>query len=148
MHQVRPRKRGLGPRLQRAPLCKSLGSIVKEHYFYLTLACVAVFIYYAEGVTFNIFTVWNMLPVFISFAIYQSARRNNKSFYGAYGFLIGSMLLSGYFHLAWIFDWGDSKTGSSTSGLIFIFIPIYSLITGVIGYAIGKSGDYMNEPNN
>ncbi|TCK18561.1 hypothetical protein DFR30_1840 [Thiogranum longum] len=57
--------------------------------------------------------------------------------WGAVGFLVGSMALSGYIHLAWIFDWGESRTGSSTAGLIFIFIPIYVLISGGIGYLIG-----------
>ena len=40
--------------------------------------------------------------------------------------------------MAWFFNWNDIKTGSSTAGLIFIFIPIYSLISGGIGYLIGR----------
>ena len=79
-----------------------------------------------------------MLPLIISYFIYISALKNGGSQYSTYGFLIGSMLLSGYIHMAWLLDWDGTGTSSSTSGLIFIFIPLYSLIPGGIGFAIGQ----------
>ena len=111
---------------------------MKRNFFYITLIVLAIFVFVSEGVAFNVFTVWNMLPLIISFVLYVNATTKGSTPYGAYGFLIGSMLLSSLIHLAWFFDWGETKTGSSTSALIFIFIPIYSLIPGGIGYAIGK----------
>jgi hypothetical protein len=92
----------------------------------------------SEGIPFNEFTAWNMLPLFISFILYFAAVAKGKPLHKAYGFLLGSMLLSVFFHLAWLFDWWGSKTGSSTAGLIFIFIPIYSLVSGAFGVAISK----------
>ncbi len=111
---------------------------MKKNAFYITLIILAIFVYVSEGVSFNAFTAWNMLPLIISYFLYLAPTKKGTSLYGAYGFLIGSMLLSGYIHMAWLFDWGGTKTGSSTSGLIFIFIPIYSLVSGGLGMAIGK----------
>jgi hypothetical protein len=108
---------------------------MKHYVFFIVLIVLAIFIYISEGVPFNGFTVWNMLPLFISLVLYTSRK---KSYYGAYGFLIGSMLLSGFFHLAWLFDWWGSATGSSTGGFIFIFIPIYALIPGGLGLVFGN----------
>jgi hypothetical protein len=100
--------------------------------FFTILFILAYFIYFTEGVAFNIFTAWNMLPLFVSFLIYRFG-----SGYSAYSFLSGSMMLSGYLHLAWMFGWGDINS-DSTSALIFVVIPIFSLVAGGIGYAVGR----------
>ncbi len=107
--------------------------------FIIILVALGVFIYVAEGVLINPFAVWNALPLFVSYALYKSGKSAGKRarVWGAVGFLAGSMALSGYVHLAWMFDWGEIKTGSSTAGLIFIFIPIYAVIAGGIGYLSG-----------
>ena len=107
--------------------------------FYITLLILAWFIYFTEGVAINMFTIWNMLPLFVSLLIYQFGSK-----YGAYSFLLGSMMLSGYLHLAWFFGWGDINS-DSTSALIFVVIPVFSLIAGGIGYAVGKR--FNAQPN-
>ena len=111
-----------------------------ERTFYGILLLLAIFIYVAEGVLFNPFALWNMLPLGLAYLIYRSSRVGGSKarLYAAYGFLIGSMILSGFLHIAWLFDLGNAKTGSSTSSLIFIFIPVYSLIPGAIGFVVGK----------
>jgi hypothetical protein len=63
----------------------------------------------------------NSRPVIIGFAFYT----------------IISLGLLLFGHLAWYFDWQGTKTGSSTSGLIFIFLPLYAVILGGIGYLFG-----------
>jgi ABC-type lipoprotein release transport system permease subunit len=40
-------------------------------------------------------------------------------------------------HAAWILDLGDTKTGSSTSGLMFVFLPIYAMLAGLVGAVSG-----------
>lgn len=107
--------------------------------FTIILVALGVFIYVAEGVTINPFAVWNGLPLYVSYALYKNGKKSESraKSWGAVGFLVGGMALSGYIHLAWMFDWGELKNGSSTASLIFIFIPIYALITGGIGYFIG-----------
>lgn len=105
--------------------------------FYLIIASLAVFLVVAEGVGINLFTVWNLLPLAIAVVVYLLARKRGKSLFGAYGFLLGSMLVSGLTHLAWMTDWNGTMSGSSTSALIFLFIPIYSVIAGLIGWLAG-----------
>jgi hypothetical protein len=39
-------------------------------------------------------------------------------------------------HAAWLFDWGGTATGSSTSGLIFLFLPLYALVMGAAFYGL------------
>ncbi len=112
---------------------------MQKSLFYITLLLLAYFIYFTEGVPINMFTFWNMLPLLASFLIYQFGSK-----YGAYSFLLGSMMLSGYLHLAWMFGWGDINS-DSTSALIFVVIPIFSLIAGGIGYAVGKR--FNAQPN-
>jgi len=107
--------------------------------FYITLLLLAWFIYFTEGVAINMFTVWNMLPLFVSLLIYQFGSR-----YDAYSFLLGSMMLSGYLHLAWFFDWSDINY-DSTSAVIFVATPLFSLVAGGIGYRIGKR--FKAQPN-
>lgn len=41
------------------------------------------------------------------------------------------------FHIAWMLELGRSRTGSSTSGLIFVFLPIYALILGGLAFGFG-----------
>ncbi len=99
----------------------------------------AALIYAAEGLIINPFAIWNSSPLMISFISFRSAIKNHSKseLGGCMGFTLVSMALTLFFHGAWYFDWGETKTGSSTSGLIFIFIPIYALIVGGIGYVIG-----------
>ena len=69
------------------------------------------------------------------------AEETKPHIYGAYGFVIGCMLLPGYRDLAWFFDWDGAKTGSSTAGSIYIYNNLYTnytLIPGGIGYLMGR----------
>jgi len=111
-----------------------------DYVFYSILALMAASIYFLEGISFDLFTIWNITPLLVSLLIYERGRKLARParLWRTYGFLLGSIALSGYVHLAWFFDWGRMKTGSSTSGLIFIFLPIYAFIVGGIGYFIGK----------
>jgi len=115
---------------------------MQKKIFYITLLILAYFIYFAEGVAVNIFTIWNMLPLFVSLLIYHFGSK-----YSAYSFLFGSMVLSGYVHIAWLFNWNAINYGS-TSALIFVVIPIYSLFAGGISYAVGRRFFISDNKNN
>ena len=38
--------------------------------------------------------------------------------------------LVAFAHLAWHFDWAGTATGSSTSGLLFLFLPMWAMLVG------------------
>lgn len=107
---------------------------MKNYIFYFLLLISAIFIYITEGMLFNLFALWGMLPLFISFVMFRYAKKKKSSVARAYSFLLASMVPTTYFHLTWFLNINDLQTGSSTASLIFLFIPIYAIIAGAIGY--------------
>ncbi|MEW6364492.1 MAG: hypothetical protein AB1714_07620 [Acidobacteriota bacterium] len=87
--------------------------------------------------SFSGFTVWNALPVVLGFGVLMLGLRSRRAItVGCIAFAISATLLVALFHLAWLFDWGGTATGSSTSALAFIFVPIWAcLFAGIIGVA-------------
>ena len=78
------------------------------------------------------FTYWNCLPVVLALVVLVVSRQG----VAARTFAAVSVGFSILVHLAWAGDWGGTATGSSTSGLIFIFIPFWSIIFGVVASLI------------
>jgi hypothetical protein len=107
---------------------------MKSYVFYFLLFVSALFIYVTEGIFFNPFALWGMLPLLISFAMFRYAQKKETSVARAYSFLLAGMVPTTYFHLTWFLNVDDVQTGSSTASLIFLFIPIYAMIAGGIGY--------------
>ena len=99
----------------------------------------SVFIVIAEGVTINIFTLWNLVPIVICYYLFRLAIKENRValYGGAIGYTLLGVGLLLFIHAAWYFDLDGTSTGASTGGLIFIFIPICSCAFGGIGYGIG-----------
>lgn len=94
---------------------------------------VGLLVVVVEGM--NGFAIWNLLPVSLVLAaalIVQwrpSASKRIRSFVAGFGpATLGAVAFA---HLAWYFDWGETATGSSTAGLIFIFIPVWATIFGI-----------------
>lgn len=99
----------------------------------------AILIYYLEGIAFNPFALWNASPLLISYYLVSKGIRINSKpvLIGFVFYTIASLGLLLFGHFAWYFDWQGTKTGSSTSGLIFIFLPVYAVILGGVGYLFG-----------
>ncbi len=97
------------------------------------------FLYYAEGTWINPFALWNAMPLALAVLLYWIGRRseNRAARWGAIGFLVVSMALSLPAHLAWMFDWDGTRTASSTSALLLLFLPVYASGLGLIGFAFG-----------
>ena len=74
------------------------------------------------------FTYWNAAPVAMAFALLAAFGDNR--FTGT--FAVVAIGFTELMHIAWIGDLGDTATGSSTSGLIFIFLPFWSVLFGLI----------------
>lgn len=99
--------------------------------FLLLVAVIAL----AEG-PLNLFWVWNAIPVALGYVLLRRAR--NRAFWPApeIAFIALSCGLLLFAHAAWAFNWGRAATGSSTSALIFIFLPIYAVLLGGLAFGI------------
>ena len=42
-----------------------------------------------------------------------------------------------YFHLRWFFNLGGAGTDAATGGLVFMLFPLYAILGGAMGYALG-----------
>lgn len=89
---------------------------------------------YTEG-HFTGFFIWNALPIAVGLGMLLAARRASRAAVaGCAAFAVSATLLVVAFHLAWFFDWGRTATGSSTSALAFIFVPLWAyVLSGIIG---------------
>lgn len=99
----------------------------------------AVLIYYLEGIAFNPFAVWNASPLLISYYLVNKGLSINSKpvMIGFVVYTVFSLGILLFGHFAWYFDWQGTQTGSSSSGLIFIFLPVYAVILGGTGYLFG-----------
>ena len=104
----------------------------------VSIMTVIVF-YFLSGIAINPLILWTSLPLYIGYALITHAIKlpSFKRLYASYGFIIVSITLSILYHLTWFFDWQGTKTSSSTSALIFIIFPVYTVILGFVGYALG-----------
>lgn len=53
------------------------------------------------------------------------------------GFLVPALGLSGYLHLAFLYDWREIASNAVTPALLFRFLPWYAGVAGGIGFGIG-----------
>ncbi len=42
-----------------------------------------------------------------------------------------------YFHLRWFFNLGGAGTDAATGGLVLMVFPLYAILGGAMGYALG-----------
>jgi hypothetical protein len=90
---------------------------------------------FTEG-PLNPFWVWNAIPVALGYALLRRARRRAFRVAPEIAFIVLSCGLLLFAHAAWAFDWGRTATGSSTSALIFIFLPIYAIVLGGLAFGL------------
>lgn len=99
---------------------------------------IAVLTFAAMGFDIHGFVFWNIVPIIVSALIYNKFIErpliNNSGFHS----VVAILLFHCFFHIVMYFDIGKSATGSSTSALAFIFIPIYAVAFGGIVYFISK----------
>jgi hypothetical protein len=115
---------------------------------------VGVLVLAVEGV--HVLAFWNLLPVvstcaIASLAIRTTALSSRRILTALAAFCLAVLTSAGLLHLAWQFDWGRTATGSSTSGLIFIFAPLLELAIGAVaalltvGVIVGRRfGNYWS----
>ena len=84
----------------------------------LIFIILCIIVYILEGILINPFAFWNMVPLVFAYLI-LGAGYEHESYaikFGSIGFMIGSVVVAFLAHFAWFYDWGNTKTGSSTSG--------------------------------
>jgi hypothetical protein len=99
---------------------------------------------YNQWAGINVFTLWNCIPLLLAAGTKVTAATRSPHAHrrlrdlwvriGLAGAILGSTLCALF---SWKFDWWNIRTGSSTSGLIFIVIPLWSLLSGLVGLGVG-----------
>lgn len=114
-------------------------SIILAISFLLAIA----FIVYVEG-SFSGFAIWNILPVMVGFGALLAGRRSRRAVsvgFAVFGVSVTFVVV--LFHLAWLFDWGAIATGSSTSALAFIFVPLaayaFASVVAILAWGITRT---------
>ena len=121
---------------------------MKNRVLWITVLLLIIYLSIAQG-KITSFLFWNASPIIVCGLLLSLSKLDpsKPSFWGGVGFALTGGILTLLLHTAWLFDWGEFATGSSTSALIFIFIPIYAFIIGgiswILGWYIGKY--YINE---
>ena len=101
----------------------------------LSFISMVILIIILEGVIPNIFTIWNLIPILIYYFLFKNwIKYRNKTL------VKFSLILNGIFLIIFplvvnvmrAFDIQWFKTWSSTSAIIFIFIPLYAILFSII----------------
>jgi hypothetical protein len=79
------------------------------------------------------FVLWNLAPCFLGYIIINQLEATSTPI----GFVVGILAFTIFIHSSWMLDVAGFQTGSSTSALVFIFAPVYSVLLGLIGAGVG-----------
>ncbi|EAR11425.1 hypothetical protein MED297_21097 [Reinekea sp. MED297] len=96
----------------------------------------AIYIFLPEQYTLlSVVWLFSALVFSILWTTLKTIQKKSPS-YSFWGFLIGRNLLMATLILYWFFDLEGSRTGGSTSALIFAVMPFWAFIFGSIGNVI------------
>ena len=98
-------------------------------------ALMALFVAWVEGFL-NPFWIWNCLPIAIGYWLVTRRDKPDRSMLPEAAFVFVACGLTMLAHAAWLFDWGGTATGSSTSGLMFVVLPVYASALGGAAFAV------------
>jgi hypothetical protein len=100
-------------------------------YFIPTIVAAAL-VLYVNGAPGG-FAIWNLLPIGLGAFALGVAQRKEGALSSVFKyFAVVTTVIPILVHLAWIFDWGATATGSSTSALLFVFLPVWTIALGLI----------------
>ncbi len=101
------------------------------------LAACGLLVLRAEG--FHWIALWNLLPLFVAGVAIARGTAAGRISWAAVAFAAVTALSIAFVHAAWELDWGATRTGASTAGLIFLFAPIAALLLGACGWAAART---------
>jgi hypothetical protein len=96
-------------------------------------AVAVLLVFVVEGI--GGIAVWNVVPVVLALGSIRIARGDLGSRevpVGALAFWASRVLSVTLLHAAWYFDWAAVATRSSTAGLIFLVVPVYTVAGGLV----------------
>jgi hypothetical protein len=83
-------------------------------------------------------SLWNVVPMLVALALVLTSRHSGPTIrFAGYGFSVGAAGLVLFGHIMWAFDVGKTATGSSTSALMFLFLPPWAVIVGAMAAVLG-----------
>lgn len=102
----------------------------------ITIATISA-IYYVQGTEDNN-AINHALPVLIALIpiVFVDRMKSSVSKRATYAFTFSTIGITFIVYTAWITDIGQFSSGSSTNGIILLFLPLYSLIVGCIASMI------------
>jgi len=95
----------------------------------------AAFVAFVEGVT-NPSWIWNCVPIIASYLLLSRARRSATSPLPEIAFFLVACGVVLFAHAAWHMDWAGTASGSSTSALMFVVLPVYACVLGGAAYGL------------
>jgi len=93
------------------------------------------FVAFVEGVT-NPFWIWNCVPIVVSYVLLSRARNSATNPLPEIAFFLIACGIVLFAHAAWHLDLDGMATGSSTSGLTFVVLPVYACVLGGAAYGL------------
>ena len=106
--------------------------------YLLCLVC-SVMVFVILGI--NLFAVYQLLPIAIFLIFHKKVFLASKGRYLQFCYwltILGFLLYPLTMQLAWRLDLFHIATGSSTSGLLFVYLPIYAVSIGLVPALIGE----------
>ena len=92
--------------------------------------------------TTGVFLLRNLMPAALAWVlllwVVMRHAGDARWWLGWIGFLVPTLGLSGYLHLAFLNDWDGLATQAVTPDQFFRYLPIFALFAGGIGFAIGR----------
>lgn len=93
------------------------------------------FVAFVEGVT-NPVWIWNSVPIAVSYVLLSRARNSATNPIPEIAFFLVACGIVLFAHAAWHLDLDDTASGSSTSGQMFVVLPVYACVLGGAAYGL------------
>jgi hypothetical protein len=93
------------------------------------------FVAFVEGVT-NPFWIWNCVPIVVSYVLLSRARHSATNPLPEIAFFLVACGVVLFAHAAWHLDLNGTASGSLTSSLMFVVLPVYACVLGGAAYGL------------
>lgn len=98
---------------------------------WVLLLTTAVLVVAVGGLT-NPLTAWNLVPLLLSALLLRRSADSSKAL-AVVAVVVG---LVGVAHMAWLFDWAGTATGSSTAALLFVLLPVLAFFASAVTWGL------------